>query len=216
MIRAALATLCVATALSAQTRRSDSAHKSQDDTSNVAAPTFGGVAAPKFGEAAAPKYGGVAAPKYGGAPVRGGTPAPAGRTTTPTERSPASPKSTASPAPKPPASTPAAGAMTASFYYMDHGVLQTWEFAPDGSFLHESIAGGAVTGRTAYRGTYSVAHGVITIHVTRVTNGSVAGSDLVAGVTTPARSDRWSFRLLGANGSKGAVMNGVTMHRKDW
>lgn len=191
---------------------------------DVAAPTYGEVAAPNYGEVPAPKYGEVPAPKYGEVPTPGygeskplegdDAGAPDGKVPAPTER-------TAVPPPFP--GERASGAIAASYYYMDRGILHTWDFAADGTYLYtEATRGAGFSRRTSERGTYLISGNTLEVHPTRQTGATASGTTggnvntLTAGTDSKREARRYRVKLIGPAGKEGMVLDGVRMKAKTW
>lgn len=98
--------------------------------------------------------------------------------------------------------------------------LHTWDFNPDGTFLHTTIVSGAGTNvRNSERGTFRVAGSYLEITVMKsasaFTTPSVGGRGTQTGGGADTHSDvrRVPFRDLGKDG---IVIDGVTMKVKTW
>lgn len=179
---------------------------------------YGDVPAPTYGDVPAPKYGDVPAPAYGDVKP----PGPRGTA----ETAPASEEHTGTatpPAPAAPAYGQAAGTLNARYFYMEGGVLHTWEFAPDGTYLYtEAMKGAGFSRRNSERGTYRLAGTTLEVRPAKQTEAAVAGapdgktSTLTAGTGSTTQTHRYRVKLLGPAGREGMILDGVRMKVKSW
>ncbi len=132
--------------------------------------------------------------------------------------------STNAPAAAVPPGRAAKAALVGGFYGKDGRTLHKWDFNEDGTFTHTVIAGGAGTSvRTGERGTFEVRGKTLLLTINRTATGystpGAGGRDtqLGAGVDDGREVRVLSLKLLGPRGSKGVVLDAVTLSpRTGW
>lgn len=184
----------------------------------VKTPTYGYVKAPTYGYAKAPAYGDAKAPTYGG--VKPDAPEAATETAPAPERRVGASTSSS---PETPASGQGTGALNARYYYMDGGVLHTWDFSANGTYLHTEIVRGAgFSGRRSERGTYAIKGNMLEVHATKHTDATASGvtggktNALTAGTDNESKTHSYRITLLGPGGKEGMVLDGIRMKVKTW
>jgi len=106
------------------------------------------------------------------------------------------------------------------FYGMEGRLMHTWDFYPDGTFLHRTIAGSAAS--TSERGTFAVSGGVIDLYVTRQAASYSAptvggrGTAYGGGANDSAEHRRLKIGMRGPGGKDGIVLDGVELKVKSW
>jgi hypothetical protein len=106
---------------------------------------------------------------------------------------------------------------------MERGVLHTWDFAPNGTYLYTEVMKGAgFSRRTSERGTYRIAGNMLEVHPTRQTGATASGTTggktdtLTAGTDSRKETRRYRVKMLGPAGRDGMVLDGVPMKAKSW
>lgn len=189
---------------------------------DVPAPNYGGAPAPKYGDVPAPKYGDVPAPKYGNtpAPKYGDTSAPK-YGDTPKIHPGHSPLTRKELTPPPPAgeASPKKADFTGRYFGYEGRTLHTWDFNPDGTFLHTRIVSGSGTNvRNSERGTFRLADDYVELKAAKTATGfttpSVGGRETLVGGGTAAKVEvvRLKIQFL----KDGIVLDGVKMRVKTW
>jgi hypothetical protein len=130
----------------------------------------------------------------------------------------------ASSEPQPVAVAPARpGALHGRFYGTVGRTLHTWDFAPDGTFLHTTIAAGSGTSvRNRERGRFRVDGDAIVFDVESTAGGfvtpAVGGRATQLGATSGRGGEarRVAFEQLGADASEGIVLAGARLKPRSW
>lgn len=111
----------------------------------------------------------------------------------------------------------------ARYYYMAGGVLHTWDFSANGTYLYtEVVSGAGFSGRSSERGTYTISGGILEVRAkkkTDATTSTVTGGDrstLTGDTEASNEVRRYKVRLIGPSGRDGMVLNGIQMKRKSW
>jgi hypothetical protein len=111
----------------------------------------------------------------------------------------------------------------ARYYYMAGGVLHTWDFSADGTYLYtEVVSSGGFSGRSSERGSYTISGAVLEVRAkkkTDATTSTVTGGDrstLTGDTGASHEVRRYKVRLIGPFGRDGMVLNGIQMKRKTW
>jgi hypothetical protein len=124
----------------------------------------------------------------------------------------------AEPAPKPQPS-PVHSKFSGNYYQLDRGTMETWDFHPDGTFLHTWIAGGSGTSsRTSERGRFRLDGEYLVLETTSsatafATQGVGGRSTQLGGGSDTAQSTkRVKITFLGDS----IALDGVKLKKKSW
>jgi hypothetical protein len=104
--------------------------------------------------------------------------------------------------------------------------LHTWEFGADGSFIHTAVTKDSTAAKSTERGTFIQSGDSVALTVTTEAGASNAppsdrsdGLVMGGGAETKngrKRSVQLTFKMLGAHGEEGIVLDGVTLKPKTW
>lgn len=122
--------------------------------------------------------------------------------------------------------SPQASGFSGNYYAMQNNVLHTWDFYPNGTFLHRTVVSGSGTGvGKSERGTFTISEGLIELRITKSTMAFVTPglethgrqtTQLGSGQENKDEVRRLKFQLLGSNGKQGIMLDGIEMNIKKW
>jgi hypothetical protein len=117
-------------------------------------------------------------------------------------------------------------AFSGKFFGYEGPTLHTWEFGTDGTFVHTVVTKDSSASKSTERGTFIQSGDSLALTVSTEAGVSNAPSGdrsdgLVMGAGAEAKSGKkrsiqLTFKLLGAHGVDGLVLDGVTLKPKTW
>jgi hypothetical protein len=125
--------------------------------------------------------------------------------------------------PRPEARPGETAAFHGRFYGMIAGTLHTWDFSPDGTFLHTTVVSGAGTSvRNGERGRFRVDGEAIVLTVESTASAfvtpAIGGRSYQLGGSDESSQDvrRVTFARLGPDASEGILLGGARLKPKSW